>query len=159
MQARPEEVRQHQWIEFSHFRIFSNVYFKIAILNENQIKIANFSLKCAKCPLCFVKNGILAILIRRHCSIELSLINISEAKQSAYKMSDRSRLPRFEGWVPCQGCFPRGKIRILGIWVLGQPRLYILSKLLGGRRKFWKHKYGFLGRRRILWERERALEK
>ena len=52
----------------------------------------------------FVINGILAILISRHCSIELRLVNISEAKQCAYKMSDGSRLPRFEDWVPCQGC-------------------------------------------------------
>ena len=51
----------------------------------------------------FVINGILAILISRYCSIEWGLINISEAKQCAYKMSDRSHLPRFEGWAPCQG--------------------------------------------------------
>ena len=50
----------------------------------------------------FLINGILAILISRYCSIELRLINISEAKQCAYKMSDWPRLPRFEGWVPCQ---------------------------------------------------------
>ena len=53
MQAGGGASTPLHWIEFSQFTIFSNVYFKVAIFRENQIKMLNFSLKCAKCVFVF----------------------------------------------------------------------------------------------------------